>query len=99
MRKLATIPLYVALALILVEGILWLGSLLVSSRLVPGVTGKEVVLCVGDSHTYGLGVEPHEAYPEQLQAVLDSIAPDRYTVINAGIPERTQAKPSTGSTS
>jgi lysophospholipase L1-like esterase len=44
------------------------------------------VLCVGDSHTYGAGVRAEEAYPAQLQRVLDEAAPNVYSVVNRGVP-------------
>lgn len=47
--------------------------------------GAPAILCVGDSHTYGVKVAKDESYPAQLQALLDQnkIAAN---VINAGIP-------------
>lgn len=45
------------------------------------------ILCIGDSHTYGAGVEPDEAYPRQLEARLEPrFAPRPVQVINAGFP-------------
>jgi lysophospholipase L1-like esterase len=50
----------------------------------PGAVDR--VLCVGDSHTYGAGVRPEEAYPAQLETFLDVVAPGAYAVINRGVP-------------
>jgi lysophospholipase L1-like esterase len=49
--------------------------------------GRVRILAVGDSCTFGWGVEQGEAYPQALQARLDA-GPDagRYRVINAGVP-------------
>ncbi len=44
------------------------------------------ILCLGDSRTYGFGVENDETWPARLQATLDVRAPGRYDVINAGVP-------------
>ncbi len=44
------------------------------------------VLSMGDSHTWGSGVERAEAYPGQLQRVLDGRAPGVFSVINRGLP-------------
>ena len=41
---------------------------------------------MGDSHTWGGGVEREEAYPGQLQMFLDEQEPGAYSVINLGLP-------------
>jgi lysophospholipase L1-like esterase len=46
----------------------------------PGPAGPPSVVCVGDSCTFGLGVEDGETFPSQLRA---SLGPE---VLNAGIP-------------
>ena len=43
---------------------------------VAWVTGNVRVLCLGDSHTYGLWVDRSQAYPQQLEGPVDS-APAR----------------------
>ena len=43
------------------------------------------VLCVGDSHTYGLWVRPEESYPSRLRTELSPLA-ERFVVLNAGVP-------------
>ena len=47
--------------------------------------GKKVVLCLGDSVTYGYGVEDAHTYPAQLQAALERKYPGRYVVLNGGV--------------
>jgi hypothetical protein len=49
--------------------------------------GTPVVLCVGDSHTFGTSVPREETYPAALQAELDRLAPEAgFEVVNRGIP-------------
>ena len=44
------------------------------------------ILCLGDSHTYGWGVKRREAWPAQLEALLDPPgAPARFEVLNLGV--------------
>jgi lysophospholipase L1-like esterase len=51
------------------------------------LTGNLRVLCLGDSHTYGLWVERSEAYPQQLEAVWNErgLSP-KLEVVNVGVP-------------
>ena len=52
----------------------------------PHSAGEIVILCVGDSHTFGAPV-PKESYPIQLQARLVERFPERaFRVVNLGIP-------------
>ncbi|MCS5635799.1 MAG: GDSL-type esterase/lipase family protein [Myxococcota bacterium] len=41
---------------------------------------------MGDSHTWGAGVERDDAYPGQLQRILDDLEPGLFSVINLGVP-------------
>jgi hypothetical protein len=43
------------------------------------------VLCVGDSHTYGLWVHPEQSYPSRLRAEMSHSA-EEVVVLNAGVP-------------
>jgi lysophospholipase L1-like esterase len=52
---------------------------------IGGASAPIRVLCVGDSHTYGLWVKPEESYPARLEAKLSTSA-GRVTVLNAGVP-------------
>jgi lysophospholipase L1-like esterase len=55
-----------------------------------GGSGGRVVLCVGDSFTYGLGASNPErtSYPAQLEAQLEAGAPAAWRVVNGGHPGR-----------
>jgi hypothetical protein len=45
------------------------------------------VLCVGDSHTYGLPLPEEESYPSQLEVRLSALYPGREVeVVNLGVP-------------
>ncbi|MEE2673375.1 MAG: GDSL-type esterase/lipase family protein [Myxococcota bacterium] len=53
----------------------------------PAAPGAVTILCVGDSHTYGLPLPPEESYPAQLEARLSERHPGRvFQVVNLGIP-------------
>jgi lysophospholipase L1-like esterase len=43
------------------------------------------ILCIGDSHTFGVGAKPGFSYPEQLQRMIDK-ENIKYKVYNLGIP-------------
>jgi lysophospholipase L1-like esterase len=47
--------------------------------------GKETILCLGDSITYGYGVDDAHSYPARLQAALDRKFPGSYSVLNGGV--------------
>ena len=72
----------------LLEGGLRLAALTVGPRALqadsPG--GRRTILCLGDSHTYGVFYTAAQAYPGQLQTLLDARAPGRYRVLNLGLP-------------
>lgn len=56
---------------------------------VPGLT----IACLGDSHTFGLFEPAAEAWPAQLQALLDERATDGpHRVVNLGIPGQNSAQ-------
>ncbi len=48
-------------------------------------SGKEMILCLGDSITYGYGVDDAHTYPALLQTALDREFPGRYSVLNGGV--------------
>jgi len=48
-------------------------------------SGKHAVLCLGDSVTYGYGVDDGHTYPAELQKTLDQRFPGRYAVLNGGV--------------
>ncbi len=76
------------LAVFLLEFVLRIASVFFGPRVIESSFqgSRHVILCLGDSHTYGVSYSPDEAYPGQLQARLDHRDPDRYQVINLGIP-------------
>lgn len=51
------------------------------------VTGNVRVLCLGDSHTYGLWVDRSQAYPQQLESLWNqrTLSP-KLEVLNVGVP-------------
>lgn len=52
-----------------------------------GGQGDFRVVCIGDSNTFGLGVEPSEAYPQQLEALANGPSGrGSVTVLNFGWP-------------
>ncbi len=55
-------------------------------------TGSLVVLCVGDSNTYGLHLPHAFAYPAQLQARLAARSARPVTVSNRGVPGQNSAQ-------
>lgn len=61
-------------------------SAFVGPRAVPSAAGRETVLALGDSHTYGVFFSAEEAYPGQLAARLEAREPGRYRVVNLGLP-------------
>ena len=47
--------------------------------------GRPTILCLGDSVTYGYGVDDDKTYPADLQRDLDQVSSGRYTVLNGGV--------------
>ncbi len=86
MRWLTRSLLFVALTLLTAELVLQGAALLVHDRSTVAREGKVTILCVGDSHTFGGGVTPAQAYPGRLSAELDAVAPGYYRVVNLGFP-------------
>jgi len=72
----------VVIAALFAEGLLQLASAFSVGRSIGELDGREVVLCVGDSHTYGVMVEEAEAYPARLDRFLDEQVPGRFAVVN-----------------
>jgi lysophospholipase L1-like esterase len=86
-RRILRLLVWIGIALLVAESGLQLASLFARDRAAGWRAGARYrVLCVGDSHTYGVLVEPEEAYPAQLQALLDGEAPGVYSVVNLGVP-------------
>lgn len=94
-RTLRNLALMGLITLVLLEVVLQVGALVVAWSHGAAQTGggggsSEVVLCVGDSFTYGLGASDPEktSYPAALQDVLDASEPERFRVIRGGYPGR-----------
>lgn len=95
LQRAALVALGLTIGLALLEGGLRIAALVLPARFEresaaarrPPEPGELLVLAVGDSHTFGVGVEPDEAYPAQLEAILRRRGV-RARVINAGAPGR-----------
>jgi len=93
MRKVFSVLLFLGITLLVFELLLQAVSLVVYF-VVPSGDGaerdasKRVVLCVGDSFTFGLGSsEPAtQSYPGHLQTLLDERSPNTWQVVNVGFP-------------
>jgi lysophospholipase L1-like esterase len=48
-------------------------------------SNSKKILALGDSITYGYGVDDDHTYPSRLQMDLDSKFPNQYTVLNGGV--------------
>lgn len=76
----------IILFLSLAEIVLQLAGLAVTRFSKPGLRpGAKVIVCLGDSHTYGVFVSKEEAYPVQLEKLLNRNG-GNYQVINLGAP-------------
>jgi hypothetical protein len=72
---------------LLLQGASLVVGAVVSQRQAKSPREGAVVLCIGDSHTYGLPLPEAESYPSQLQVQLDRVyGPGRFQVVNLGIP-------------
>ena len=49
------------------------------------LSGKHIILCLGDSVTYGYGVDDQHTYPAELQRALDHQYPGQFAVLNGGV--------------
>ncbi len=82
------------IGLLILEGAIRVAALVLPMQLerargasASAAPGETTILCVGDSHTYGVGVSADEAYPAQLERVLRAHHVNA-RVINAGVPGR-----------
>jgi hypothetical protein len=79
--------------LLVLELVLQIGAvtvwLLYRSDPVDARQGQQVILCVGDSYTYGVGSSsPSQSYPAQLEARLRNQGLSNWKVVNGGWPGR-----------
>jgi len=74
----------VILFLIILEFALRLGSVFYAEDRVSKPDSKDgfIILAIGDSHTYGLGVEKYETYPSIVEGLLNRYSENGYKVIN-----------------
>ena len=85
------------LGLLFLEAGLWVASFLLRPEeralFRSGLDGREVILCVGDSNTFGIGLDAEESYPGQLQGMLDRAPTDEgWLVVNMGYPGTNSAE-------
>ena len=88
LKRAAAVFLGLLLVPVLIELGLQTASLFVASDRVAE-DGDCLVLCQGDSHTYGLWLPPDSAYPAQLEVLLAAQKVEPSSVINRGIPGKT----------
>lgn len=51
------------------------------------VTAPHAILCLGDSHTFGIWLKSDDAYPARLQKIIkNQMANDSFAVVNRGVP-------------
>ena len=87
-RRVGIVLLSIITPLIVIEAILQITHAALASRPARwGITDPEapVILCFGDSHTYGFGVSPEKAYPAQLEQKLRNRGYS-VNVVNLGAP-------------
>jgi lysophospholipase L1-like esterase len=76
--------------LVLLEIALQLGGMVLraTGREMPTswLTGGFRILCLGDSNTYGVYLEPGQAYPRQLEALWNETGGPRAEILNLGFP-------------
>jgi lysophospholipase L1-like esterase len=53
--------------------------------------GAKVIVCLGDSHTYGVMVDQDQTYPAQLERLLNQNG-GNYQVVNLGVPGQNTAQ-------
>jgi len=96
-RRIIVVLVGIALSLIVLEVALRIvGSIyahLSESDIVLDRDGRNIILCIGDSVTFGLGAPMEFSYPAQLQKMLDESDPkSKFTVINRGRPGQNSAQ-------
>ena len=47
--------------------------------------GEKIILCLGNSHTFGAGAEEGFSYPDQLQKLFENSSKKKVQVINEGV--------------
>lgn len=90
-KRIALLPLGALLGVLLLEAVLQVGALAVrlSGQELPAtwVGGRQRILCVGDSNTYGLYLADRNlAYPQQLERLWNAGGGSQVEVLNLGYP-------------
>jgi lysophospholipase L1-like esterase len=93
LQRLLLLALGTLLTLLAIEGVLQLLALLQTDRGGGAGGGDRIrILCVGDSHTFGVYLPAEQSYPSQLEQVLNAGLPaPLYRVINGALPGRSTA--------
>jgi lysophospholipase L1-like esterase len=91
LSRIGLIGLGLAVALVGLEVALQLGAAVVRITHASRGVAKDLdhfrILCVGDSNTYGVYLEPHESYPAELERALAKRRPSQpVEVVNLGTP-------------
>lgn len=61
-------------------------------RAAPTEAGEKVILCIGDSNTYGIHLPPEHSYPGRLQELLNAAPGQPWRVVNLGYPGQNSAQ-------
>lgn len=92
-QKILLILFGIVIAFLLAEGLFRIGGVIVHRTMLQNHVvrnnAKSIILCLGDSSTFGIGARNIDkySYPAQLQKILDKKQPDkRFKVINQGVP-------------
>jgi lysophospholipase L1-like esterase len=81
---LAALALGVVLVPVILEVLLRIGAVFVDGD--RSGTGEALIVCQGDSNTYGLNLEAEHAYPGQLETLLRERGIANARVVNRGVP-------------
>lgn len=92
MAAIARVVLLILAGAALSEGLLRAGGALLLRDGPPRERGEALVLCLGDSYTYGGALPDDKTYPSFLGRLLAERAPGAYEVVNAGVCEADTSK-------
>ena len=83
----ASLAIYLVALEALLQAAAWVAERSGGDLVPEWLSGRQRILCVGDSNTYGLYLEREEAYPQQLEAIwARSQHRPEIQVLNAGFP-------------
>ncbi len=95
LNRLLLVLLGLCTSLLVIEGVLQVGSLFVGRKLLeqPVWVGKWRMLCLGDSNTYGVYVDKSQAYPKVFEATWNQHPENQQVeVLNLGFPGTNSSK-------